>query len=209
MGEEEEEPPEAAGGGPGTATLAERARAGAELAGAGAREAFAVHRLLVFFARRERLLARTGSCLLLNLVVFMGSIGLLRHVLVPCTRRVSSLLLPLTEGEEFGLLARLASSEARAKGYAFGASWLLGLLEQLLVGLFNLFWLVPAYGVSFLINSMYYNEIAENAWIALQEGEAAEGAPRRRDGVAGAWRRRRTGCCSSSPSSSRSWSWTP
>jgi len=163
----------------------------------------------VFFARRERLLARTGSCLLLNLVVFMGSIGLLRHVLVPCTRHVSSLLLPLTEGEEFGLLARLASSEARAKGYAFGESWLLGLLEQLLVGLFNLFWLVPAYGVSFLINSMYYNEIAENAWIALQEGEAAEGAPRRRDGVAGAWRRRRTGCCSSSPSSSRSWSWTP
>lgn len=118
---------------------------------AGFRDALCLHRCIVFFVHDPRILAKTANCFVLNGFIFLGSVLLLDYGLRPTVH----LLLTAVLG---------ADSATRC--------------AAALVGLYNLLWLFPAYLVSFLVNCIWYNEIAELVVAAAQRRALQQRAAR-------------------------------
>ncbi|KAI7846132.1 hypothetical protein COHA_000393 [Chlorella ohadii] len=120
----------------------------------GFRDALCLHRCVVYFVHDPRILAKTANCFMLNGLIFGGSVLLLDYVFKPALH--------------LGLSAVVGPASAAA-------------ISGALVGLYHVLWLFPAYLISFLVNCIWYNEIAELVVAAaqrraLQQRAARQGA---------------------------------
>ncbi|OAY44984.1 protein EI24 homolog [Manihot esculenta] len=119
----------------------------------GFREACCLHRVVILCLRSRNLLIRTGQCFLLNGFIFLGSILVLKSIVIPTLKWI----LPdhfsdisSQEPSTFGSILKL---------YSF--------LRVGLVQLFYLFWFYPLYVFSFILSTIWYNEIAKFGFTAM------------------------------------------
>ncbi|KAK3419684.1 hypothetical protein EUGRSUZ_G00355 [Eucalyptus grandis] len=122
---------------------------------AGFADACCLHRVVALCLRSKKLSIRTGQCFLLNGFIFLGSIVLLKSLVIPtlewilpenCSQITSQDSCP------FSRVLRL---------YSF--------LRSALVQLFYVFWFYPLYIFSIILSTMWYNDIAKHGFAAMEE----------------------------------------
>ncbi|XP_042006569.1 protein EI24 homolog isoform X1 [Salvia splendens] len=122
----------------------------------GFREACCLHRVVIYCIRWSREIAiRTGQCFLLNGFIFLGSILVLRSVVIPTLQWVLPDVCLLTKSQElcpFGGISRF---------YSF--------LQHGLIQLVYVFWFYPMYIFSFILNTLWYNDIAKYGFFAIEK----------------------------------------
>ncbi|CAI9103788.1 OLC1v1002345C5 [Oldenlandia corymbosa var. corymbosa] len=123
----------------------------------GLREALCLHRVVIYCRRSKELAIRTGQCFLLNGFIFLGSILILRSVIIPMLGWILPEQCPdnhLGEVCPYGLTLGF---------YSF--------LRVGLVQLFYVFWFYPMYIFSFILSTLWYNDIAKHGFFALGKDE--------------------------------------
>lgn len=125
-------------------------------------DACCLHRVVIYCLRSRQLAIRTGQCFLFNGLIFLGSIFLLNSVIIPTLQRI----LPdqwLKNGEPCPI-------DGISKLYSFLR---LGLLQ-----LFYVLWFYPLYVFSFILSTMWYNDIAKFGFLVIgKQGPTATEMP--------------------------------
>ncbi|KAH9307784.1 hypothetical protein KI387_035695, partial [Taxus chinensis] len=110
--------------------------------------------------RSRILFKRSRQCFLLNGCIFLGSIFLLKSVITP----ILHWILPVQfSHQETADAQDCQNTEAGIRFYS--------LLQSILISLFYVFWFYPMYVFSFIISSIWYNEIAEQACKVMEQSE--------------------------------------
>ncbi|KAG6488925.1 hypothetical protein ZIOFF_050183 [Zingiber officinale] len=104
------------------------------------------------------LLIRTGQCFLLNGFIFLGSLFILKSVVIP------TLLWILPDQYEQFNAEHLYDHKAVMPFYA--------LLRSILIELVYIFWFYPLYIFSFVLSTLWYNDIAKHAFEVLKSKES-------------------------------------
>uniref|UniRef100_A0A7N0RFY4 Protein EI24 homolog n=1 Tax=Kalanchoe fedtschenkoi TaxID=63787 RepID=A0A7N0RFY4_KALFE len=129
----------------------------------GFREACCLHRVVILCHRSRPLLKRTGQCFLLNGFLFLGSIFTLKSVVIPTLQWI------LPDG-----CSQLAPEEHcgfhDVKGFY-------SILRQVLIQLFYLFWFYPLYIFSFILSTLWYNDIAKYGYAAQGQTSTSTSTP--------------------------------
>ncbi|KAK1417693.1 hypothetical protein QVD17_26827 [Tagetes erecta] len=112
----------------------------------GFREACCLHRVAIYCLRSKQLMIRTGQCFLLNGFIFLGSIFILRSLILPTLERI--LPFGVADGYQESCL-----SEMPIRLYALLRLGLLQLIYAL--------WFYPLYIFSFILSTIWYNDIAQ------------------------------------------------
>ncbi|CAM8899144.1 unnamed protein product [Rhodiola kirilowii] len=133
----------------------------------GFREACCLHRVVILCYRSRPLLKRTGQCFLLNGFLFLGSIFTLKVVVIPTLQWI----LPdgctqLTPEQNCAFLS--------VKGYY-------SFLRLGLIQLFYFFWFYPLYLFSFILSTLWYNDIAKYGYAAQGKTSMAEPMSKKED----------------------------
>eukprot|EP00929_Paragymnodinium_shiwhaense_P099170 TRINITY_DN60725_c0_g1_i2.p1 TRINITY_DN60725_c0_g1~~TRINITY_DN60725_c0_g1_i2.p1 ORF type:complete len:424 (-),score=28.53 TRINITY_DN60725_c0_g1_i2:90-1361(-) len=104
----------------------------------GVRDALMLHRCVFFLARSEVIRFRTLQCFMLNGVIFLGSIIVFHLVVEPA----------------LGLLQHLVQPEE---------AWATNFVAASFAVLYKMLWIYPIYCISYLLNMVMYQEIADSA----------------------------------------------
>ncbi|KAL4568846.1 hypothetical protein LXL04_024463 [Taraxacum kok-saghyz] len=107
----------------------------------GFREACCLHRVIIYCLRSRQLMTRTGQCFLLNGLIFLGSVLILRSLIIPTLHWI--LPFEVSGGDQDACLPQMP-----IRLYAF---FRLGLL-QLIYAL----WFYPLYIFSFILSTIWY-----------------------------------------------------
>ncbi|XP_006653417.1 protein EI24 homolog [Oryza brachyantha] len=130
-------------------SLASQAKPAAVLWLAGFLQAARLHRVVSFCASSRPLSVRIAQCFLLNGFIFLGSLLTLKSVVIP----MLSWILP----EECSQLQgqHLCGHTVAVATYSF--------LRSVLIQIFYVFWFYPLYIFSFILSTLWYNDIAKHA----------------------------------------------
>jgi len=109
----------------------------------GVKDAVMVHQCVFFLARSEVVRLRTLQCVVLNGVIFLGSILLFNFAIDPA----------------LGVMRRLVREDE-----AWAADFVAGSFSVL----YKVLWIYPIYCISFVLNTVMYQEIADSA-LALKQ----------------------------------------
>eukprot|EP00873_Tetraselmis_striata_P005886 jgi/Tetstr1/426150/TSEL_016477.t1 len=120
----------------------------------GVQEAVQLQRCVLFFVESRGIMDKTGLCFLLNVCIYMGSIGFLHYVLQPATTSLLELGFQGTSGGADGGGNTLSALWAGAAGSR---------ITRLPAMLFDALWLFPMYILSCLVNCIWYSDIAKMA----------------------------------------------
>ncbi|KAF0893121.1 hypothetical protein E2562_023160 [Oryza meyeriana var. granulata] len=130
-------------------SLASQAKPAAVLWLAGFLQAARLHRVVSFCASSRPLSVRISQCFLLNGFIYLGSLLTLKSVVIP----ILSWILP----EECSPLQgqHLCDRTVAVPTYSF--------LRSVLIQIFYVFWFYPLYIFSFVLSTLWYNDIAKHA----------------------------------------------
>ena len=103
-------------------------------------DSVAFHRGLVLIVKSEKVRVRVVQCLVLNGVIFLGSIFIFQNILGPLLR------------SGLGFLLQLESSEHT-----------LDVMQAWIEWIYFLLWIVPVYLLSFILNTLWYQDIARES----------------------------------------------
>ncbi|CAK9165428.1 unnamed protein product [Ilex paraguariensis] len=149
-----------------TGVLRQRIKQAALLWAEGFREACCLHRVVLYCFRSRQLMIRTGQCFLLNGFIFLGSIFILKSVIVPMLLWILPDQCPPISSQE------PCSFGGILKFYSF--------LRLGLIQLFYLLWFYPLYVFSFILSSIWYNDIAKYGFFSIGKyGQPAISEPSR------------------------------
>ncbi|CAK9023287.1 unnamed protein product [Durusdinium trenchii] len=109
----------------------------------GVKDALMLHQCIYFLARSETIRFRTLQCFVLNGVIFLGSILLFNFAVEPA----------------LNVLKRLVQEEE---------AWATDFIATSFSVLYKVFWIYPIYCISFVLNTVMYQEIADSALGFLQ-----------------------------------------
>ncbi|XP_078435214.1 etoposide-induced protein [Wolffia australiana] len=112
----------------------------------GFKQACCLHRVVAFSLSSRTVLIRLSQCFLLNGLIFLGSLFFLHKVVIP----MLTWILP-DQCEE------LVCQEIY---YGAGVMRLYSFIRSILINFFYVFWFYPLYILSFILSSIWYNEIA-------------------------------------------------
>ncbi|XP_026658113.2 protein EI24 homolog isoform X2 [Phoenix dactylifera] len=148
--------------------LASQAKQAGRLWLAGFTEACSLHRVVIFCLSSKMLSIRTGQCFLLNGFIFLGSLFTLKSAVIP------TLMWILPDQCEKLSSQSLCDHKAALALYSF--------LRFILVQIFYIFWFYPLYVFSFILCTLWYNDIAKNAFDVLgKQGPSNAQIPNRND----------------------------
>lgn len=129
----------------------------------GVRDSLRLDATPVFFLSSVTVRVRTAQCLLLNGLIFLGSILLADYVWAPLLRKI----LELSGASGSDSMDDAASSMplASASIPLPSESSLAGWLHVLFLYAYQLLWIYPLYIISFILNTVWYQDIADHAFI--------------------------------------------
>ncbi|GAV61210.1 EI24 domain-containing protein [Cephalotus follicularis] len=119
----------------------------------GVKEASCLHRVFVLCHRSRKLLIRTGQCFLLNGFIYLGSLFILKSIVIPALNWILPHQCLQISSQ------KLCSFGGILKFYSF--------LRLGLIQLFYIFWFYPLYLFSLIQSSIWYNDIAEYGCAAM------------------------------------------
>mmetsp|Transcript_97985 Transcript_97985/g.204401 ORF Transcript_97985/g.204401 Transcript_97985/m.204401 type:complete len:340 (-) Transcript_97985:152-1171(-) len=117
----------------------------------GVLDSVALHRCVIFLVKSETIRSRTLQCMMLNGVIFLGSIMLFSWVIEPALRGMRSLV-PEEE--------------------AWVADWMGSFFSTM----YQVLWIYPIYCISFVLNTVMYQEIADSA-LSLRKAKVSKSGP--------------------------------
>jgi hypothetical protein len=117
----------------------------------GVRDSLRLDATLVFFLSSVTVRVRAAQCLLLNGLIFLGSIFLADYVWAPLLGKI----LELSGGSSSAATASTGASIALPEESNL-ASW----LHVLFLYAYQFLWLYPLYIISFILNTVWYQDIA-------------------------------------------------
>jgi len=117
----------------------------------GVRDSLRLDATLVFFLSSVTVRVRAAQCLLLNGLIFLGSIFLADYVWAPLLGKI----LELSGGSSGAMTASTGASIALPEESNL-ASW----LHVLFLYAYQFLWLYPLYIISFILNTVWYQDIA-------------------------------------------------
>ncbi|KAG8064524.1 hypothetical protein GUJ93_ZPchr0004g39403 [Zizania palustris] len=130
-------------------SLASQAKPAAVLWLAGFLQAARLHRVVSFCVRSRPLSIRIAQCFLLNGFIFLGSLLTLKSVIIP----ILSWILPKQCDQLQG--QHLCDHTGAVATYSF--------IHSVLIEIFYVFWFYPLYIFSFILSTLWYNDIAKHA----------------------------------------------
>lgn len=133
----------------------------------GFREACCLHRVVILCRRSRKLLIRTGQCFLLNGFILLGSIIVLKSVVIPF------LLWILPDRCSQFRSQELCLDSGILKFYSF--------LRLALIQLLYIFWFYPLYVFSIVLSTLWYNDIAKYGFAAMGRSGQASKEPSRQN----------------------------
>lgn len=134
----------------------------------GFREACCLHRVFIYCFRSRELMIRTGQCFLLNGFIFLGSIFVLKSVIIPILEWILPDQCPFINFQELCSLGSILR--------------LYYLLRLGLIQMFYVFWFYPLYIFSFILSNIWYNDIAKYGFFAIEKhGPAVTVAPSQKE----------------------------
>ena len=146
----------------------------------GALDSLRLHQTAVFFLTSNLLRVRFVQCLVLNGGIFLSSVLLAEHALAP----LLNLVLAVGAGGPAGSgSAAAVNSSVAVVSSSLAASVLPAVpagLSSALLYVYYLVWIYPLYCISFILNSIWYQSIAEEAFSAAGRQQAAAGPSFRR-----------------------------
>ncbi|XP_049364094.1 protein EI24 homolog isoform X1 [Solanum verrucosum] len=120
----------------------------------GVREACCLHRVIIYSLRSKQLAIRTGQCFLLNGFIFLGSILVLKSVIIPSLEWILPGHCRLINSQQPCSFSNILEF------YRF--------LRVGLVQLFYVFWFYPLYIFSLILSNIWYIDIAKYGFFALE-----------------------------------------
>jgi etoposide-induced 2.4 mRNA len=118
-----------------------------------------LHRTLLFIVTSRTTAMRTLQCFTLNGGIFLGSIAFLELALLPALSFV---------GDSLRSASWTTASEPQPNSISSDdtAPWidLVGAVQDLTSNFFTVLWLIPMYALSFILNTLWYVEIAEQVF---------------------------------------------
>jgi len=108
----------------------------------GVRDALMLHQCVFFLAKSEVIRFRTLQCFMLNGVIFLGSILLFNFAIDPA----------------LGFLQKLVQDDL---------AWGAGFISVFFSVLYKMLWIYPIYCISFVLNTVMYQEVADSALALL------------------------------------------
>jgi etoposide-induced 2.4 mRNA len=115
---------------------------------------------LVFFLSSTTVRVRTMHCLMLNGVIFLGSLLLADYVWAPIVRAILDISMGTGGSSSDSMPIASASIPLPGEEQSNHAAW----LNVILLYAYQLLWVYPLYALSFILNAIYYQEIAEHAF---------------------------------------------
>ncbi|XP_038681528.1 protein EI24 homolog isoform X2 [Tripterygium wilfordii] len=135
----------------------------------GFREACCLHRVFILCRRSRNLSIRTGQCFLLNGFIFLGSIFVMKSIVLPTLWWILPEKCPVNDDQQICLFGNIL------KVYYF--------LRLGLVQLFYVCWFYPLYVLSFILSTMWYNDIAKYGFAAMDGSGLAAAKPSSQDNM--------------------------
>ncbi|GLT25322.1 hypothetical protein SLA2020_004560 [Shorea laevis] len=126
-------------------------------------QACCLHRVVILCVRSRKLLIRTGQCFLLNGFIFLGSLFVLKSVVIPSLEWILPDQCSENSCQELSLFGGILK---------FYSSLRAGLIQ-----LFYIFWFYPLYVFSFVLSSIWYNDIAKLGFDAMRDPEPSSVEP--------------------------------
>ncbi|CAH0477242.1 unnamed protein product [Peronospora belbahrii] len=117
---------------------------------AGAKHAVSLHRILLFYLKSRLICVSSAKCFVLNGLIFLGSIYFFNQAVIPVIHLFGELL---HRSFSYGTTTQVDDVRDRVDGFVF-------LLYQVL-------WMYPIYCISFILNTIWYQEIADDAYMQL------------------------------------------
>eukprot|EP00446_Apocalathium_sp_SHHI-4_P035643 CAMPEP_0177323238 /NCGR_PEP_ID=MMETSP0368-20130122/16637_1 /TAXON_ID=447022 ORGANISM="Scrippsiella hangoei-like, Strain SHHI-4" /NCGR_SAMPLE_ID=MMETSP0368 /ASSEMBLY_ACC=CAM_ASM_000363 /LENGTH=353 /DNA_ID=CAMNT_0018782993 /DNA_START=89 /DNA_END=1150 /DNA_ORIENTATION=+ len=118
---------------------------------AGVVDAISWHRCIIFWVKSEAIRTRTLQCAMLNGVIFLGSIVLFNWAIGP-TLELMRHFMPEEE------------------------AWAADFIGAALSALYQVLWIYPIYCISFVLNTVMYQEVADHA-LALKKSTPTKSSP--------------------------------
>ncbi|GLD94921.1 hypothetical protein PINS_up003546 [Pythium insidiosum] len=113
----------------------------------GVQHAISLHRILVFYVNSRLVCVSSAKCFVLNGLIFLGSIFFFDRAVIPVIHLFGELL-----------QRSVATSSVQAEDVRSRVDGFVFLLYQVL-------WMYPIYCISFILNTIWYQEIADDAYI--------------------------------------------
>eukprot|EP00931_Biecheleriopsis_adriatica_P003912 TRINITY_DN105660_c0_g1_i1.p1 TRINITY_DN105660_c0_g1~~TRINITY_DN105660_c0_g1_i1.p1 ORF type:complete len:334 (-),score=64.69 TRINITY_DN105660_c0_g1_i1:52-1026(-) len=110
---------------------------------AGVKDALMLHQCVFFLARSEKIRYRTLQCFMLNGVIFLGSIVFFNFAIEPAR----------------SIMRRLVQEDE---------AWATDFIASSFSVMYKLLWIYPIYCISFVLNTLMYQEVADSALALLQ-----------------------------------------
>ncbi|KAF4135707.1 Etoposide-induced protein 2.4 (EI24) [Phytophthora infestans] len=116
----------------------------------GVQHAVSLHRILLFYLKSRHICVSSVKCFVLNGLIFLGSIYFFDRAVIPVIHMFGELL---HRSFSYGTTTQVDDVRDRVDGFVF-------ILYQVL-------WMYPIYCISFILNTIWYQEIADDAYMQL------------------------------------------
>uniref|UniRef100_H3HDA8 Etoposide-induced protein 2.4 n=1 Tax=Phytophthora ramorum TaxID=164328 RepID=H3HDA8_PHYRM len=116
----------------------------------GVQHAVSLHRILLFYLKSRLICVSSVKCFVLNGLIFLGSIYFFDRAVIPVIHLFGEVL---HRSFSYGTATQVDDVRDRVDGFVF-------LLYQVL-------WMYPIYCISFILNTIWYQEIADDAYMQL------------------------------------------
>ncbi|CAI5728861.1 unnamed protein product [Peronospora destructor] len=116
----------------------------------GVQHAVSLHCILLFYLKSRLICVSSAKCFVLNGLIFLGSIYFFDQAVIPVIHLFGELL---HRSFSYGTTTQVGDVRDRVDGFVF-------LLYQVL-------WMYPIYCISFILNTIWYQEIADDAYLQL------------------------------------------
>ncbi|EXX63360.1 EI24-domain-containing protein [Rhizophagus irregularis] len=124
----------------------------------GFKDAFAWPSSLITIYGSETIRNRTRNCFILNGLIFLGSIFFFNHITIPTLHFF------------FGKTFFISLNQRNNSGDVIHSPFLTNILDTIIALTYQLFWVYPIFLLSFVLNAVWYQEIADRAY-QLQFGQ--------------------------------------
>ncbi|ETW02214.1 hypothetical protein H310_05779 [Aphanomyces invadans] len=124
----------------------------------GIQDSLSLHRILLLYIQSPIVRNRTVKCVMVNGIIFLGSIFFFDHIVIPIIH----------------LLGLALKHQEEAKGANDSRSFR-DTIDTMVFVIYQGLWMYPIYCVSFILNAIWYQELADEAY--LQTHGKARPAP--------------------------------
>ncbi|KAF1795354.1 Etoposide-induced 2.4 [Phytophthora cactorum] len=116
----------------------------------GVQHAVSLHRILLFYLKSRLICVSSVKCFVLNGLIFLGSIYFFDQAVIPVIHMFGELL---HRSFSYGMTTQVDDVRDRVDGFVFF--------------LYQVLWMYPIYCISFILNTIWYQEIADDAYMQL------------------------------------------